>query len=67
MRKLHASVQIFHGTHDREVPPDQAIAYEQAGAQVDWIEAGDHGFTSVAKNQRVIEQLTTWLEQQMCK
>jgi pimeloyl-ACP methyl ester carboxylesterase len=65
MRTLHAPVHIFHGTYDREVPPDQAIAYEQAGAKISWIEAGDHGFTSVAQNQRIIEQLSTWLAQQV--
>jgi pimeloyl-ACP methyl ester carboxylesterase len=56
---------VIQGTNDSEVPPYNAETYAEAGAIVEWLDRGDHLFSSVALKEEAIRLTCQWFAAQL--
>jgi uncharacterized protein len=63
LRCSQAKALVLHGTHDSEVPIDNAEAYAACAAQLHWLAGGDHQFSSVFLQEQAIQRVTSWFQQ----
>lgn len=64
-QRSHAPALVIQGTADGEVPPENGEAYASRGAELLWLEGGDHQFSSVQLQEKVIDHTSTWLQSRM--
>lgn len=56
---------VIQGTEDSEVPPENGRAYAQLGAELLWLEGGDHQFSSVRFQETIIAQVLAWFQSRL--